>query len=126
VRAQRKGSPAFSEAVERRGNRAREEKEGEVGEGADAWVQLARERGGRAGRQAGLGGKLGRGSAHAGEKEERAGPRAGERKRGGGRGFWAGWLGSFLLLFFFYTPLIQTKLFEFKYNLNSNLYTQHK
>jgi hypothetical protein len=36
---------------------------------------------------------------------------------------------SFILssfLFFFYTPLIQTILLEFKYNLNSNLYTQHK
>jgi hypothetical protein len=31
-----------------------------------------------------------------------------------------------LFLFFCYTPLIQTILLEFKYNLNSNLYTQHK
>jgi hypothetical protein len=46
-----------------------------------------------------------------GKERERSGP-AEERKRG--RGVWAGWLGSFLFLFFFYTPLIQTILIEFK------------
>jgi hypothetical protein len=64
---------------------------------------------------------VGRGAAHAGEKRRELGLGLGERKRGRGRGVWAGWLGSFLFLFFFYTPLIQTKLFEFKCKLNSNL-----
>jgi hypothetical protein len=36
------------------------------------------------------------------------------------------WGWPLLFLFFFFTPPIQTKPFEFKYNLNSNLYTQHK
>jgi hypothetical protein len=55
---------------------------------------------------------VGRGPCGEREGKRGAGPRAGERKRG--REVWAGWLGSFLFLFFIYTPLIQTILIEFK------------
>jgi hypothetical protein len=67
----------------------------------------------------------------------RLGPR-GERKEGAregkegekGKSGLLGWaatlFSSFLFFFCFSNSLIQTILIEFKYNLNSNLYTQHK
>jgi hypothetical protein len=58
--------------------------------------------------------------AHAGER--------GGKRAGLGQDFELGCLllFSFLFFFCFSNSLIQTILFEFKYNLNSNLYTQHK
>jgi hypothetical protein len=54
-------------------------------------------------------------------RESREEKKVGRAERNG-----LGWLLLLFFLFSFSTPLIQTILLEFKYNLNSNLYTQHK
>jgi hypothetical protein len=86
------------------------------------------ERGGKGPALRGIGPGLGpRGKKRKGEEREPAGEE--ERRE---KGNWAGprvwgWAaGCFLsFLFLFYTLPIQTKPFEFKYHLNSNLHTQH-
>jgi hypothetical protein len=63
---------------------------------------------------------------------EKRGPKR-KRREGEGELGWAKervWAAFFYLFFLFFfclsNSLIQTILIEFKYNLNSNLYTQHK
>jgi hypothetical protein len=83
------------------------------------------------GRERGIGGAGPRAALGRGKKERERGP-AGKERRGGMLGWagrllgWAAFFYSFSFSSFFSNSLIQTILIEFKYNLNSNLYTQHK